>query len=375
MQIEDGFSLPLPSLSVRHRLQGLARTAGQATFGLMVILAMLSYFVMGEIQLPEGFINEEVATGLRQPVSIQFSPDGRLFVAERAGTLRIIKNDQLLPAPFLSLAVTTVGSHGLLGVSFDPNFTTNGYVYILYHSPAGQPRISRFKASSSDPDIGDPQSELVIYEDLPSGLYNHAREIPFGPDGKMYLGGYQLQVLRIDPVNYPNVIPKDNPYPGNPIWATGFRNPSSMAFDPVTGALYANDVGWYESEKIRRVTRDSQTLIYSYDHPEHGGAITGGAFYRSSQFPADYAGSYFFTDHVQGFIKRLNPSQEVLDFANQAPYPIDLKIGPDGYLYYTGLGVLADLGPKFDDIQPNGSVNRIRYLPSEKRSFNRAPDK
>ena len=60
------------------------------------------------------------------------APDGRIFVCQQGGQLRVIDNGVLLSAPFVSLSVNSAGERGLLGVAFDPNFVSNGYVYVYY---------------------------------------------------------------------------------------------------------------------------------------------------------------------------------------------------------------------------------------------------
>src|SRR3954447_15195168 len=82
--------------------------------------------------LPSGFVETQVASGLRQPTAIAVAPDGRVFVTEKKGMLRIIENGALLPTPFLKVTVFFNGERGLLGVTFDPDFAHNGYVYVYY---------------------------------------------------------------------------------------------------------------------------------------------------------------------------------------------------------------------------------------------------
>ena len=94
---------------------------------------------------------------------MDFAPDGRLFVSQQGGKLRVIKNGQLLTQPFLSLTVDTAGDRGLIGVAFDPNFAINQYVYLYYTtpSPVSHNRVSRFKAFG---DVGLAGSEEVLLE-------------------------------------------------------------------------------------------------------------------------------------------------------------------------------------------------------------------
>ena len=82
--------------------------------------------------VPAGFTDSIVAGGLTNPTAMALAPDGRIFVCEQGGTLRVIKNGALLSTPFLTVTVNSSGERGLLGVAFDPNFTSNQLVYIYY---------------------------------------------------------------------------------------------------------------------------------------------------------------------------------------------------------------------------------------------------
>ena len=99
--------------------------------------------------LPPGFTETQVATGLSSPTAMAFAPDGRLFICQQGGKLRVVKDGVLLPASFLTVPVNSNGERGLLGVTFDPAFATNGFVYVYYTatSPAIHNRVSRFTAS------------------------------------------------------------------------------------------------------------------------------------------------------------------------------------------------------------------------------------
>ena len=117
------------------------------------------------------------------PTAMAVAPDGRLFVAEQAGTLRVIRDGVLLPTPFLTVTVSSAGERGLLGVAFHPAFETNGYVYVYYTatSPTIHNRVSRFTASG---DTAVPASETVILEleTLSSATIHNGGAIHFGGD-------------------------------------------------------------------------------------------------------------------------------------------------------------------------------------------------
>lgn len=126
-------------------------------------LALIRTDVADAASLPAGFSEAEVAGRLANPTTMAVAPDGRIFVCLQGGQLRVIKNDVLLPTPFLTVETDDSGERGLLGVTFDPNFVNNGYVYVYYTatSPVLRNRISRFTASG---DGAQPDSETVIFE-------------------------------------------------------------------------------------------------------------------------------------------------------------------------------------------------------------------
>ena len=174
--------------------------------------------------LPTGFTESQVAGGLASPTAMQFAPDGRLFVCEQGGRLRVIKDGALLPTPFVTLTVNASGERGLLGVAFDPAFAANHFVYVYYTAttPTVHNRISRFTANG---DVAQPGSEVVILDlDNLSGATNHnGGALAFGPDGKLYaavgenansanaqtLANLLGKMLRL---NSDGTIPTDNPF-------------------------------------------------------------------------------------------------------------------------------------------------------------------
>ena len=115
------------------------------------------------------------------------APDGRIFVCEQRGTLRVIKNGALLPTPFLTVTVDSAGERGLLGIAFDPNFVSNQLVYVYYTAPTpAHNRVSRFTASG---DVALAGSETILMEmpNLSTATNHNAGAIHFGPDGNLYI--------------------------------------------------------------------------------------------------------------------------------------------------------------------------------------------
>ena len=307
---------------------------------------------------------------------MQFAPDGRLFVCEQRGRLRVIKNGALLPTPFLTLTVSSSGERGLLGVAFDPAFSTNQFIYLYYTAttPTIHNRISRFTANGDTVVAG---SEVVIFEldNLSSATNHNGGALAFGPDGKLYaavgenansanaqsMNNVLGKMLRL---NADGTIPTDNPFyrsaagRNRAIWALGLRNPFTFAFNPGGTELFINDVGqntWEEindgrvganygwpRQKVRQRIRGTSDRGSATTTATAACAITGGAFYspRSSQFPADYAGDYFFADYCGGWIRRLDrlAGNTVAGFATGISSPVDLKVADDGSLYYLARG-------------------------------------
>ncbi|HEY0512412.1 MAG TPA: PA14 domain-containing protein [Thermoanaerobaculia bacterium] len=331
--------------------------------------------------LPTGFTETQVASGLDSPTSMAFAPDGRLFVTEQGGTLRVIENGALLPAPFLTVTVDSSGERGLLGVTFDPDFANSLYVYVYYTAttPTVHNRVSRFTASG-DTAVAGSETVLLDLDDLSQADYHNGGALHFGPNRELYiavgengnsansqtLGNLLGKILRI---NQDGSIPSDNPFFGSAtgnnraIWALGLRNPFTFNFQPGTGRMFINDVGQSTWEEIDDgiagsnygwPTTEGPTTdprfrgpLYWYGHGPGdtvGCAITGGAFYNpaSPQFPADYQGTWFFADYCNGWIRRYDPATNTASaFATGVSAPVDLRVADDGSLYYLDRGVNA----------------------------------
>lgn len=353
------------------RLAALPRT-------LLLSLLLIACSEMGRAAtLPAGFSEAVIASGLSSPTAMAFAPDGRLFICQQGGALRVIKNDSLLGTPFLTVTTDSSGERGLLGVTFDPGFANNHWLYIYYTVPGSPPhnRVSRFTASG---DAAVPGSEVVILElnNLSSAQNHNGGALHFGLDGKLYiavgenansanaqtLANLLGKVLRLDASGS---IPTDNPYyniatgMNRAIWALGLRNPFTFGIQPGTGRIFINDVGQNTWEEINEGLPGAnygwpncegacsppnpsfEDPIHQYSHAD-GCAIVGGAFYNpdSNQFPSDYIGDYFFADLCGGWIRKLDPANgnAVTTFATGLSSPVDLRVSADGSLYYLDRG-------------------------------------
>lgn len=338
---------------------------------------------------PAGFTrNQAYIIGLTDATAFAQAPDGRLFVAKQTGTMRVVKNNALLPTPFLTLTVDANGERGLLGVAFHPDFAANNLVYAYYTVPGNPPhnRISRFTANG---DMVTPASEQILV-DLPnlSATNHNGGAIHFGADGKLYVGvgdnaasansqNLATPLGKLLRFNDDGTIPGDNPFcttQGNlacAVWAYGLRNPFTFAVQPVTGRIHINDVGEVTWEEINLGAAGANygwannegptaaagvtTPLLAYRHsatvPPGSGpggfftgcAITGGAFYPGSgPFPAAYRGSYFFADLCTAFIARLDLANDNAAYAFGAVTgtPVDMLVASDGALLVLTRGTI-----------------------------------
>ncbi len=181
-----------------------------------------------------------------QAVSMAFSPDGRLFFTEKnVGDVRIMKDDHVLTEPFVRIPDLYVAQHqGLLGITLDPKFSTNHFVYVYYTSQdtkTGDIFNRVLRLTELD---GKATQERVLLDKIPGSPEGEfaGGALAFGLDDKLYItsghaNSYVLpqnkssligKVLR---VNRDGTIPSDNPYPNSPVYTLGHRNIFGLAFD------------------------------------------------------------------------------------------------------------------------------------------------
>lgn len=293
----------------------------------------------------------------QQPLDIQIAGDGsnRLFIVERNGTIRFIDNNPSVSNSTLFLDIngrvfSGGGEEGLLGLAFDPDYSSNGYFYVYYI--ANNPRrsvVSRFSVSAGDPNSADDTSELILLEFNQPDSNHNGGQLRFGPDGMLYIssgdGGGSGDpddngedrtnllgaILRIDvSSSAPGslyAIPADNPFVGNSegyreeIYAWGLRNPWRFSFDSATGSMWVADVGQRELEEINIVENGKnygwntmegtacfdpssgcdqaglELPIWEYNHDNDDQSITGGFVYHGTQLPG-LTGKYIYGDFV-----------------------------------------------------------------------------
>lgn len=410
------------------------------------------------------FTTERVLGDLSQPTAVDWSPDGRMFIAHQDGRVLVYADGKLTTFVNVSDEVNNNWNRGLIGIEIHPDFPSQPYVYLLYtYDPPGLQgspgaangedgngsRVSRLVRVTADGDqgynvaetgsktvilgknstlanIGDPadaggedwtnpacttDAGEPITDCLPSEGPSHSVGwLEFGHDGRLFvsngegapylnpdpraaraqdldsLGG---KILRIDPETGEGL--SDNPfYDGDPhsnrsrVWAYGLRNPFRFALHPVSNTLYLGDVGWYSWEELNAGRGDNfgwpcyeggasgnvrhtsyqwytgtQAVcdplyeqepdngiappLYAYQNVE-GAAIVAGDFYTGTRYPTAYRDALFVADYDKRWIKYLtfdgggNPTvHDFLENVSNLGGPVQLTLGPDGYLYYVAL--------------------------------------
>ena len=346
----------------------------------ILCLVLLTAVPATAATLPGGFTESVIANGLLRPTAMAFAPDGRLFVCQQGGALRVITAaGSLLATPFTTITVDANGERGLLGVAFDPAFQSNQFVYVYYTAttPTIHNRVSRFTANG-DVAVASSEHVVVDLENLTSATNHNGGAIHFGPDGKLFVAvgenangsnsqsfGNRLgKVLRI---NADGSIPSDNPFfnsasgVNRSIWALGLRNPFTFAFNRWNGEMFINDVGGGLWEEINRgiaganygwpitegVANNPNYVdpLYAYDHTGQC-AISGGTFYTplTPRFAPSFFAAYFFADYCGGWIKWRAPTGAVTSFASAISFPVDVAVSMDGRLYYLARGTGGNTG-------------------------------
>lgn len=299
---------------------------------------------------------EPVAAGFAFPLYLTApAGDTRLFVVEKGGLVRIVKDGAILGAPFLDVSalVSNGGEQGLLGLAFDPQYASNGRFFVSYTNRAGDNVLASYQVSS-DADRADAASAAIrLTVEQPYDNHNGGH-IAFGPDGYLYMGigdggsggdpdGHGQSrndllgsLLRLDVSGATGYsVPADNPFVGTAgargeLWDWGLRNPWRFSFDRSTGDLYIGDVGQSEREEVdvsTAATGGGKGLNYGwsimegtrcynagscdmtgltlpvldYTHSD-GCSVTGGFVYRGAAIPA-LAGTYFYSDYCGGWVR------------------------------------------------------------------------
>jgi len=331
--------------------------------------------------VPAGFVQTQLAQGLKDPSVLAFAPNGDIYIGEQSGVILIYRNGALLPTPVVTLNAFNQGETGLLGMAFDPNFTTNGYLYVSYTVPVTSSSgvAQQFTQLSRFTVVGETASltseKIYLRGNQLQNLHHAGNDLKVGPDGKLWwsvgdnvpsisnaqtLTNIYGKVLRF---NLDDTIPADNPFVNVPgavpsIYALGLRNPFRFTFLP-DGQAMTEDTGssyWEEMDILRPGGNygwpfyEGQCFgcgyldpAYAYGHLPTDGAASAIAAYQGSTFPDQYRNTVFVGDYNRADIEAIQfdktygteLSQTVFD--TNAGTIADLQEGPDGNLYFVSI--------------------------------------
>jgi glucose/arabinose dehydrogenase len=339
-----------------------------------------------------------VTGGLRSPLDVADAGDGsgRIFVAEQAGRIRIVRDGTLVERPFLDITgrIASGGERGLLGIAFHPGYPTDPRLFVDYTDRDGNTVVSSFRVSGSDTDAADPDSEVVILRVTQPFANHNGGGTHFGPDGKLYIAlgdggsagdpqgnGQRLdtllaKILRID-VDATSggsayAIPPDNPFLATAgakpeIWLTGLRNPWRFSFDGPTGDLWIGDVGQAAWEEIDVARHGASSMNFGWNVMEGfhcfkpsdgcdetgltlpvaeyghdlGCAVIGGVVVRDPR-QGRLDGGYLFGDACSDNLWLMDPTgdgrREPVIVARMARSLSSIDAIDDGTVYATALG-------------------------------------
>jgi glucose/arabinose dehydrogenase len=321
---------------------------------------------------PESYRVETIATHLEIPWAIAFSPDGRIFLTERPGRIRIIKDGKLLPEPMATITeVHSAGESGLMDLTLHPLFNQNHFLYIAYaYQGNGQSvRVARYTERNGQ--LIEPKTLL---ENIPAALYHAGTRVRFGPDGKLYIttgdAGKPELSQKLDSLsgktlrlNEDGSVPKDNPFVSQAsarpeIWSYGHRNSQGIAWKPGSGLMFQTEHGPSGSngpgggDEVNIVERgenygwpiihhrESQTGMHS-PLLEYTPAIAPASalFYRGFIFPK-YRDNFFFGCLRGEMIirvvlegRRVISQERLLE--KKYGRIRDVEEGPDGAIYFS----------------------------------------
>lgn len=325
----------------------------------MVILFVSSPTTFAEKS--EKYVIETIAENLEIPWSIAFAPDDRIFVTERIGKLRVIQDGHLKPEPLVTLDVGAFEG-GLLGITLDPNFNENHYIYLYYTYSEFLITYNKVvRYTEKDNMLRD---EFVLLDKILGAAIHDGGRLRFGPDGKLYittgdaangvfsqdLNSLAGKVLRINP---DGTIPDDNPFENSAVFSYGHRNPQGLDWDPISGKLLVAEHGQNAHDEINVVEAGKNygwpIIVGNGNDPDyvdpilHTGTETwapsGASFYTSDKIP-EWKNKFFVAtlrgNHLRMFDFDLEQnkviSSDVL-FSNEFGRLRDAVVGPDGYLY------------------------------------------
>ena len=304
---------------------------------------------------------ETVLTGLEVPWSLNFAPDGRLFVTERPGRVRIVTLGGASELALMLDGVFAQGEAGLLGLALDPDFAQNHFVYLYYSASVpggGVNRVVRYREVNSR--LGE---RLVLLDNIPAAQIHDGGRLRFGPDGLLYASAGDAadannaqdvaslagKILRL---NRDGTTPRDNRF-SSPVFSYGHRNPQGFDWHPTSGEMWESEHGNNGNDEVNAIRSG-----VNFGWPRIEGASTmsgmeapitfftpsiapsGASFYRGQRVPqfannffvATLRGMHLLRLTADASTRRITAQERLLEgtFGRLR----DVVSGPDGYLYF-----------------------------------------
>lgn len=325
---------------------------------------------------------------IKEGLALEQAPDGRIFIAERAGIVKVFQNNTV--STVFTVTTLTDAEQGLLGLTLHPNFATNGYIYVFYAINDGvvRHRIERIKIDTNNQVVS--RQEILLLEPIGGGFHNGG-DLKFF-NGYLYVtvGDSQQASNSQDLDTYKGKILRltedGQPAPGNPfygsgsvqrqsIWVYGFRNPWRLVANETANKLFVLDVGtsW---EEVNEISNPS-IRNYAWGHPQGGdgkqteinlftnpiftyatgsigNALTNGVLYNPaiSRYP-NLQGKFIIKDYVRTEIRSFDPNiadpVSTVFFTAPQQQALGMMLGNDGYIYYCAYG-------------NNGSLIKLDYI-------------
>ena len=334
----------------------------------------------GEVVEPR---SQSYVNGVTMPVGLTFAPDGRLFFNEAtSGTIRVAERvdgqARLRPQAFAQLETAKGPESGMLGLALHPEFEQNHWVYLYYTEPDVNrkdrvPLRNRVVRFTERDNVGTEMTPILDDIGVSRRAVHNGGILRFGPDGKLYVtvGNAENEANSQDPkklngkilrLNPDGSIPSDNPTPGSPVYALGFRNPFGLTFEPGTSRVWITENSGDHDDEINVLEPGGNYGFPTYEgfgnDPKFKDPIwssgsrtigpTGLTFYTGDQLP-QLRGDLFFCAMNTGELTRLRlggadrktvESGEVV--VNNCH--LDVVNGPDGALYYSTINQILRLG-------------------------------
>ena len=329
---------------------------------------------------------------IKEGLSLEQSSDGRIFIAERAGIVKVFQNNTV--STVFTVTTVTDAEQGLLGLSLHPDFAVNGYIYVFYSINDGgviRHRIERIKIDNTNQVLN--RQEILLLEPIGGGFHNGG-DLKFF-NGFLYVtvGDSQQNTNSQDLDTYKGKIlrlTEDGlPAPGNPfygsgsvqrqsIWVYGFRNPWRLVPNTTANKLFVLDVGtsWEEINEISNPTirnyawghpqggdgKQTETNlftnpIFTYGTGTIGNALTNGLLYNppTPRYP-NLLEKFIIKDFVRNAIRSFDPNiaDPVSTEFYTAPQQqvLGMMLGNDGYIYYCAYG-------------NNGALIKLDYIETD----------